>query len=493
METFLTAMNAGDTPTARSALDLTAIEPILQITEGDRLCSSLWDIINRTRYVQLSEIPSDADGEAYVFHRYGPNNLTIEIAKSGDGAWRFSSPTVSQIDALYLFVREQEWDVVKDPSGNKLETVGLIQANPSMWLKQRVPENWHKKVLGIEAYNYVAVLALFVVAFFAGLLIRLFTRIIVRSSFHIDEEIADKRQLKSIGRSISLIVNAAMMGAGMPFLELPFFITNFILFLLKALSAFGWLWLVSMVWDVFVGLVARRASLKSKSANNVVVPMASKFGRAVIFVGVLIFFVAQLGYDVRALLTGLGIGGLVFALAAKDSVENLFGSITILMEMPFGVGDWVRIGDIDGNVEEINLRSTRIRTFEDSLITLPNSRLITSHVENFGARRRRRLKTSLGIAYSTPPEKIEMFCERIRQMLLDHPGVWSEKRLVYFNDLTDSTLNVLLYCYIEAETWTKELEIRDDVLNRVMRIATEMNVEFAFPTRTVLMQTSQTT
>lgn len=487
METFLSAMNSGNAAEARSTLDLTGFGTILQESEGDRLAAALWDVINRTQYVELDKLPVRETGEPYVFYRYNGGEYSITIAPQEDGAWRFTSETVSQIDAMFAYVREQGWDVKTDPTtGQSLREVDLMQANPSLWLKQRVPDSWHRTYMGIELYNFLGVLALFAVAFVAGFAIRWITKLIVRSSLHIDEEIADKRQIKSLGRALSLNVNVAMIGFGLPFLELPYYVTSPTLFVLKLLNAFAWFWLLGVVWDVFVAVVARRASERSRSTHKVVVPVVSKFGRFIIFVGVLIFFVAGLGYDVRALLAGLGIGGLVFALAAKDSVENLFGSVTILMEMPFGVGDWVKIGDIDGEVEEINLRSTRIRTFADSLITMPNSRMITSHVENFGARRHRRLSTTLGIAYDTPPKTIEEFCARLRKMLAEDPNVWNEKRFVYFNNLGDSTLNVMLYCFIIAPTWQLELEYRDAVLRKVLAIAEEMGVEFAFPTRKII-------
>ena len=486
MLTFLTAMNNGDSAGARSTLDLSQINGIQQAAEGDRLSASLWDIINRTEYVQIDQLPDNPSGKPYVFHRYDGDRYAIVIDKGVDGPWRFSSETVAQIDQMFSFVREAGWEVKEDPStGKKLVEVDLLQANPSQWLREKVPQNLRGTFLGIGIYNYLAALALVVIGFIAGALIRLITRLIVRSSLHIEEEIADKKQLRRIGRALSLIVNVALVGFGIPFLTLPFYVTNPALFLLKALNALGWLWLLSVCWDVFVAVAARRAGESSEATHKVVVPVASKFGRFFIFGGVLVFFVSQLGYNISALMAGLGIGGLVFALAAKDSVENLFGSITILMEMPFGVGDWVKIGDIDGTVEQINLRSTRIRTFQDSLITMPNSRMITSHVENFGARRRRRIKTTLGIAYDTPPAKIDAFCTRLRDMMYEHPGVWNESRYVYFNNLGESTLDVLVYCFLEAPTYEDELKYRDDLLRKILEIAAEMGVEFAFPTRTL--------
>ena len=486
LRTFIEAMNEGDRELARSTLDLSEVDAIVREQQGERIAAALLDVINRTRFVELTRVPDYQEGGPYVFSRYDQDRLKIEIAQQQDGAWRFTPETVAQIDEIFEYVRNEGWEVKEDPrTGLRPEEVELLRAHPALWMKERVPERWQAPVLGLPVYNYIGLVALALVAFLAGFVVRFLTRLIVRSSLHIDEDIADKRDLKSLGRAIGLILNVEILEAGLPFLELPYFVTSPAYFVLRLLSAVGWYWFLCRVWDIGVALVARRASGRNRSTHKVVVPVVGKFGRFLIFIGVTIVFIAQIGYDVRALLAGLGIGGLVLALAAKDSVENLFGSVTILMEMPFGVGDWVKIGDIDGTVEEINLRSTRIRTFEDSLITMPNSRMITSHVENYGARRRRRLRTTLGITYDTPPDKVEAFCQRIRDMLSEHPNVWEEKRFVFFNDFGASTLDVLLYCFIEAPTWDEELAIRDDILRRVLVISQEMGVEFAFPTTTM--------
>lgn len=480
MRTFLVAMNEGRTADARDTMDLSAYG-VTREQEGNKLAFQLLDVMNKTEFIDVESIPNDPDGEPFVWHDFGDRG-SIVIAKQADGAWRFTQDSVASITTV--------WESVRNKSTVEgLTAIDLFQADPAGWLKSQYPESWRSNhVAGAELWQLLSALGLILVAFIAGALIRLITRLIVRSSLHIDEEIADKKKLRNLGRSLSLIVNVAMIGKGVPFLDLPGLLSRPLLFVLNLLTAVGWFWLLGIVWDIFVAVVAHRAGERKRSTHKVVVPVVSKFGRFIIALGVVIFFVSQLGYNVSALLAGLGIGGLVFALAAKDSVENLFGSITILMEMPFGVGDWVKIGDIDGTVEEINLRSTRIRTFEDSLITMPNSRMITSHVENYGARRRRRLRTTLGVTYDTPPAKLEAFCARIREMLKEHPKIWDDKRFVFFNDYGKSTLDVMLYCFIESPTWDEELEIRDDVLRRILVIAEEMGVEFAFPTTTMRIE-----
>jgi MscS family membrane protein len=270
-------------------------------------------------------------------------------------------------------------------------------------------------------------------------------------------------------------------------LELPEGAHQTVSRLLQTVVIFGLVLLAYAFWDAASDRLAGR-KIGDDHAEKVLVPMATKFVRALIFIiGVLVALAFVHGVNVTAVVASLGIGGLVVALAAKDSVENLFGSITILFDMPFGIGDWVRVGDVDGVVEEINLRSTRIRTFEDSIITLPNSNLIKAHVENMGRRRYRRVRTVLGLEYATTPEKMDQFCDRIREMLRDHPKVRPGFERCAFNDFADSSLNVLLYTYIETRDYNEELALRHGLMMEIMRIAREVGVSFAFPTRTLHM------
>jgi MscS family membrane protein len=204
-----------------------------------------------------------------------------------------------------------------------------------------------------------------------------------------------------------------------------------------------------------------------------------------------VFVADTLDVEVSSLLAGLGLGGLAVALAAQDAVKNLFGSLMILTDRPFSVGDWVVVGDHEGIVEDVGFRSIRIRTFYNSLITLPNSNLISSAVDNYGARRVRRWSTKLGIAYDTPPPKIEAFCEGIRELVREHPATWKASYQVWFNSFGDSALEVLLYVFFEVPDWSAELAARHRLGLDILRLGETLGVEFAFPTRTVWLHSAE--
>jgi MscS family membrane protein len=195
-----------------------------------------------------------------------------------------------------------------------------------------------------------------------------------------------------------------------------------------------------------------------------------------------------LGTNVTALFASVGIGGLALALAAQDTVSNFFGSLMVIVDRPFQVGDWIKTGDVEGTVEEVGFRSTRIRTFYNSLITLPNSNLIKASVDNLGDRTYRRWSTRLGIAYDTPAEKIDAFCEGIRELVRRHPYTRKDYFHIYFNEFGADSLQILVYVFFFTPEWATELRERHRLGVDIIRLAREIGIEFAFPTQTLYLR-----
>ena len=177
----------------------------------------------------------------------------------------------------------------------------------------------------------------------------------------------------------------------------------------------------------------------------------------------------------------------------KFFIAILFGSFTVLIDRPFEVGEWVVTNEIEGTVESVGFRSTRIRTFYDSVITLPNSLLTTTSVDNMGSRKYRRVKTFLGVQYDTTPEQMDAFCEGVRELIRRHPYTRKDYYHVYFNQFSDSSLNILLYCFLDCPDWAIELRERHRLFNDILRLGKQLKIEFAFPTRTLHMFNHEST
>ena len=187
------------------------------------------------------------------------------------------------------------------------------------------------------------------------------------------------------------------------------------------------------------------------------------------------------------MVAGLGVGGLAVALAARDSVANLLGSILIMFEKPFRVGHLVNIAGNTGKVENVGFRSTRIRTLDNSLISIPNNSVVNTTVENLSLRPQRRQKFLVQVTYDTTREKLDTLLEGIRRILREHPFVNGSNSRVRFNDFGESSLNILVIVHLMTEDSAEELEYREDILLRIMDLVTGMGVDFAFPTRTLYL------
>ncbi|MBX3096304.1 MAG: mechanosensitive ion channel family protein [Fimbriimonadaceae bacterium] len=487
LSTFLVSMNNEEIGSAVQALDLSSISSVVRETEGPRLAQLLLAILNRTEYVRLESIPNEVEGDPYVVRAYvkpssGQIVGRVILARQDDGAWRIASQSIDDLPAI--------WEMVKDrPVMEGLKDVDQSAIDPATWLKNKFPTSTHSPALGLGIWQWISlgglIVAALTFAFITWTIIWFFVR-----RFVTKDHATTRTRIRWAGLSLVASFTAGFMVGGLPYLGLPEGLLITLTLIVRLTGIVTFTIFLATAWEIGLTAWVRKSPWSNQRSENLVVPLLSRLGKATLAIAALVAVVALLGVNVAGLLAGLGIGGLVFALAAKDSVENLFGSVTVLVENPFQIGDWVRVNGVDGTVEEINLRSTRIRTMDDSLVTLPNSQLITAAVENMGRRRARRCKTALGLSYSTPPTKINEFCERVRTLLEEHPSVLDEKRNVFFNDFGESTLDVLLSFFIIAENWTDELSARDEIMRGIVTIAAELGVEFAFPTRTVIQQSA---
>lgn len=245
------------------------------------------------------------------------------------------------------------------------------------------------------------------------------------------------------------------------------------------------IWTAFKMADALAVLLTELSSRTESKLDDQIVPLVRKAAKT--FLGVLGFIlIAQnLGYSVSGLLAGLGIGGLALAMAAKDTLANLFGSVMILIDRPFHVGDWITFSGGDGVVEEIGLRSTRIRTFSKTVVSIPNAALANATVENHSLMPKRRIKFTLGVTYDSTVEQVENLVGNIEKFLQGNPDIDQEFMLVKFTKFNDSSLDLFIYCFTASTDWTKHLAVRQDVNLRIMQIVQEMGMEIAFPTQTV--------
>ncbi|MBN1356137.1 mechanosensitive ion channel family protein [bacterium] len=214
-------------------------------------------------------------------------------------------------------------------------------------------------------------------------------------------------------------------------------------------------------------------------------PLVTQALRFTVLVLGILLIIQNLGYSVGSLLAGLGIGGLAIALAAQDTLSNLFGTLVMITDKPFKIGDWVQFKDVDGDVESIGFRSTKVRTWSKSLKIVPNKLLTSEIIENWSAMPKRRVKMTIGVTYSTPPDKMAVLRDRMEGILKSDPGVNQEYFLVYFTGFGASALEIFVYYFTKTTVWKEYLEVRQRINLKFMQLVEEMNLEFAFPSQTL--------
>lgn len=353
------------------------------------------------------------------------------------------------------------------------------------WLRSLFPDSLTENGILLPYYQWISLL----VVIFAGIVVdwfvrSFFNRLVIRwlrlAKIQFDEEIE-----RSIWKPVGLLAMAVVWYLGMVIIGFQEQVLAVLLFAVQFFAVIAAVWTGFRMIDLFSSYLLKRASQTSTKFDDLLIPLVSRTLK--VFVGCIgvVSFAEAFNLPIAGLISGLGIGGVALAFASKDTVANLFGSLTVLVDRPFEIGDWIITDGAEGSVETVGMRSTRVRTFYNSLITIPNSNLTTAIVDNMGRRRYRRIKTMLGLQYDTPPDKIEAFCEGIRELIRRHPYTRKDYYHVYFNQFSASSLDVLLYCFIECPDWAVELREKQRLFLDILKLADALGVSFAFPTQTL--------
>ncbi len=412
------------------------------------------------------------------------NSLRITLRRQDDGAWRFTRQTVEAVPKFSRALIK-----VNASFGRGEIDGGIIQR-----IRNLVPVSLQiSTFLTVEAWQWIGLLLIILVGLILDLTIRstlrgVWIRVIRRRGAEPDRTI-----LRKAVRPFGLFLASLLWFYAILLLDLPLTpekilrtAARLVLMLSSVLAAYR---IADLVGEFF----AAKAITTATKFDDLLIPLLRKSAKILVTAMGVVYIASSLKIEILPLLTGLGIGGLAFAFAAKDTVENFFGSIAVIADRPFEVGDWVVINDVEGTVEELGFRSTRVRTFYNSLVTIPNSTLVRASVDNYGKRRYRRFKCHLGLTYDTPPEKIEAFCAGIRELVARHPFTRKDYHHAWFNQFGPSSLDILVYIFHECPDWATELRERHRFLLDILRLADRLGVEFAFPTQTLHLMKDEPT
>lgn len=411
-------------------------------------------------------------------------DLEIALTRRAGGVWTFATQTVDSSEQLFRTLGRlpPRWG----EDDGELTPALRIERWVAFNLESFVPDRYlWASFAGIPAWKWGLIVVIIFAGFVADLAALALVRFVWWAGFARRGVKADPQMVRRAARPFALLAAAIVWYYGQNLLGLPRLPETIIRIGVLAILVGSVVWAAYSVVDLVGDVLSKRASRTNTKIDDLLVPLGRKTAKVVITLFGLVYVAHAMDYEVLPLLTGLGIGGLAVAFAAKDTIENFFGSIAVIADRPFEVGDWVKVDDVEGTVEELGLRSTRIRTFYDSLVTVPNATLVRAVVDNFGRRRYRRFSTHLALPYGTPPEKIEQFCEGVREIIEQHPKTRKDVYHIYLNRFGDSSLDVLVYIFHECPDWATELAERQRFMLDVLRLAEDLGVEFAFPTRTL--------
>lgn len=350
---------------------------------------------------------------------------------------------------------------------------------------ERFPE-WSKTpLLGISAVQMLFLGILLLLGWIARVIVSgVFTSQLRRIMGTLKVSWGDEL-LKEAASPLGTLALAGVVALGLTSIGLGVKIAAIIMLATQTVAATSVVMVLYRAVDLLAEFLAARAEKTETKLDDQLVPLVRR-GLKIVTVCVGAVFVLQnLDIDVGSLIAGLGIGGLAFALAAKDTVSHIFGSVTIFLDKPFQIGDWVVACGVEGIIEEVGFRSTRVRTFYNSVVSIPNGEFTNAVVDNYGLRQYRRCSVNLNIEFATSPDQIEAFCDGIRGIIQAHPSTRKDYFEVHFAGFGESGLKIMLYFFFEVETWTDELRSRHEVYLDFMRLAEELDVRFAFPTQTL--------
>jgi len=477
MYTFLAAMNDyrngidKEANLARAVATLDLEGAGLSNDLGPRYAEYLKDVLDRYWYVKMEDLPDAPQGTLFT-KDLARNEVPfrLELKRHESGEWLFGAQMLKGLEALYTQV--QDWTPVS------AEIAATEAQNPGLWLEKHVvPKSLRQTTFVLKHWQWIGLLLLIG---FGVLLDRVMGFVILRVVSRTLERrkiVISGDELKRVERPVGMAVMATLWWFGLQWLNLPSSVHDMISKVAVFFLAFSGVWAAYRLVDVLTAYLTQVAARTGTRMDDLLVPLVRKTLKIFVVVFGLVFLAGKLGLDIQAMLGGLAISGLAIALASKDTVENLFGSFTVLLERPFQIGDYVSIMGIEGTVEEVGFRSTRLRTAGNSVVTLPNSRLVSAHIENRGPRERRRISQVVVLKPAATPEQAAALRDALASYLRANGSTSHDHSQVFISELNGTNVRLQLTGALRAKSDELENTEREKLALEIHRLAREKGVE----------------
>ncbi|MFT6632942.1 MAG: MscS family membrane protein [Bacteriovoracaceae bacterium] len=461
---------------AISTLELSSKNQDIQYDLGKKYSDLLIRTLDKIKKVSYDEIPETLSSPIWYFDKRIFKDILLEIYLIQiNGKWLFSKSSLNSLESYQKALKQSK------------NIDGVISLNVfSDKVREYLGPVWSEKIFIFENWQWLGLLIILMIAF----LTEKISKSIITAILNHTNKVVTSQNTEKISEAIDPLAKIIFVFTTMQLISNLDLSTSLIGIIKRSLyiaMAFMTVWFAHKVIEYIADQATKRAQATETKFDDILIPLLTKTGFVLIYLLGALLIAKSLTIDVSGIVAGLGIGGLAFAFAAKDTLANFFGSIMLVLDRPFDIGDVITAGDIEGVVDEVGFRSTRIRTFNDSLITISNGELMNRPIDNKGKRRFRRLVTDLGLEYDTPAEKIEGFCEGIRQLIVSYKWTRKDNFHVYFSNFSSSSLDIKMVVYWETADYSRELSEKHRLLIDILRLAKEIGVDFAFPTQTVHM------
>lgn len=472
LRSFGEAVRANDPGRAAAFLDLTLVE---DRDRGPELARRLSVLLDSRLHLDVEQVSADAAGDLTddlardreeLGRLTGAEGRVVSVAmtrRERDGAlrWIFSASTVAAVDELFA-------------------------ALPDAWVREHLPETLRRSgPLGLQWWQWLALVTLIPLAVVVGLLLAppaqaLLKRLVSRTRTEFDDAL-----VASARGPIVLLIGVATSAMLLRWIALPGAAERVVRELQQAFAVVAVFWILLRVIGVLQAAMPSAEWTRSHPALRSLIPLGARIARLLVFLAGLLTVIASFGYPIATILAGLGIGGIAVALGAQKSLEHFFGSVSIGIDQPFRVGDWVSVDGVEGDVEAIGLRSTRIRTLDRTVVSIPNGRLADMRAENYGERDRIRFRAEVGLEYSTTAAQVVAVRDGIEALLRAHPLTWPERVEVRLFRFAPSSIDIEAFCWVLTRDINDFRRVREEHLLGIMRIVEQAGASFAFPTQTV--------
>jgi MscS family membrane protein len=416
-------------------------------------------------------LPPDREQIGIVTTRDG-KEIPIRLTRVGRGdaqRWKFSPATVASIDELF----------------------GDL---PDNWIRERLPEPLRKQgPFDVLVWQWIALFVLIPLSGLIGLFLGRPTRAVLRRMVARTETNLDDLLVSAARGPIILLWSVIVSRTALGWLALPASVRLFVMEFQQALAIVALFWMILRAITVLQDNLAREAWTAHHPALRSLIPLGGRIARVFVFIAAVLVTISQFGYPIATILAGLGIGGIAVALGAQKSLEHFFGSVSIGVDQPFRVGDWVVINGVEGEIEAIGLRSTRIRTLDRTVVSMPNGQLADAVSENFAHRERIRFRTTVGLEYGTSSVTLKRVRDEIEALLRGHPLIWPDRVVVRLAGFGAYSLDIELFCWIQTRVVDEFRGAREELMFGIMEIVERNGASFAFPTQTIHMAPSSGT